>query len=102
MMRPIDADALMNMLQKLLDKRQKEADFTGSRCVNIGWDDAIYHIKSAPTVDAVEVVRCRDCRYSINAYDGRLCTRNICGGEAHVSDNYFCARGARWSEGGDE
>ena len=57
MARLIDADALMNMFQKLLDERQKEADFTGSRCVNIGWDDAIYHIKSAPTVDAVEVVR---------------------------------------------
>lgn len=56
-MRMIDGDALMNTLQKLFDKREKEQMFTGSREPCVTWNDAIYHIKSAPTVDAVPVVR---------------------------------------------
>lgn len=98
MARLIDADALMNMLQKLLDKRQKEADFTGSRCVNIGWDDAIYHIKSAPTVDAVEVVRCKDCRWHENEEPGMVWCPYVIGSWA--SNNWYCAYGER--KGGNE
>lgn len=60
-MRLIDGDALMNILQKLFDKREKEQVFTGSRGACVTWNDAIYHIKSAPTVDAVPVCRCKDC-----------------------------------------
>ena len=53
-MRLIDADALI-----------KEANEEGA----YGYVDA-KQIADAPTVDAVEVVRCRDCKY----YDGKwLC-----------------------------
>lgn len=62
-MRPIDADALINTLQKLFDKREKEQIFTGGRGADVTWNDAIYHIKSAPTVDAVPVVRCWECKH---------------------------------------
>ena len=50
-MRLIDGDALMNTLQKLFDKREKEQMFTGSREPYVTWNDVIYHIKSAPTVE---------------------------------------------------
>lgn len=50
-MRLIDADALINTLQELFDKREKEARFTGDRGVTVTWNDAIYHIKTAPTIE---------------------------------------------------
>jgi len=53
MERLIDVDALLNTLQELFDKREKEQMFTGSRGACVTWNDAIYQIKSAPTVDAV-------------------------------------------------
>lgn len=35
-----------------------------------GWNSAVKIVQDAPIVDAVEVVRCRDCKY----YDGKwLC-----------------------------
>lgn len=50
-MRTIDGDALINTLQELFDKREKEARFTGNRGVTVTWNDAIYHIKTAPTIE---------------------------------------------------
>lgn len=50
-MRLIDADALINTLQEMFDKREKEARFTGNRGVTVTWNDAIYHIKTAPTIE---------------------------------------------------
>lgn len=50
-MRLIDADALLNTLQELFDKREKEARFTGNREVMVTWNDAIYYIKIAPTIE---------------------------------------------------
>ena len=29
-------------------------------------DDVMYALEEAPTIDAVEVVRCKDCKYSCN------------------------------------
>lgn len=55
-MRLIDADALMNTLQELFDQREKEQKFAGSRGSCVTWNDAIYQIKSAPTVDAAPLV----------------------------------------------
>lgn len=50
-MRLIDADALLDTLQELFDKREREAKFTGDRNVMATWNDAIYHIKTAPTIE---------------------------------------------------
>lgn len=61
-MRPIDADEL------LLHKRKMSgADFGGEF-----WDEAVLasDIKNAPTVDAVEAVRCRDCKYFVVSEKG--------------------------------
>ena len=54
-MRLIDADEL------LLHKRKMSgADFGGEF-----WDEAVLasDIKNAPTINAVEIVRCRECKY---------------------------------------
>lgn len=37
-----------------------------------GWNSAIKNIEEAPTVDVVEVVRCKDCKYYRNHPNG-LC-----------------------------
>lgn len=55
-------------------------------------------IQKAPTVDAVEVVRCKDCKrriekrwcYSLHTYNGE---------PVEVADDFFCAYGKRKSDG---
>jgi hypothetical protein len=61
-MRLIDADALMDEIAVLLERNEKLID---------GWlaniiDDTI---EQAPTIDAVEVVRCKHCRKWTNGDD---------------------------------
>ena len=51
------------------------------------WDD----IESAPTVDAVEVVRCKDCKHR---HEDSWCEY------VDDDDNFYCARGER-KEGAD-
>lgn len=51
-MRPIDADALKEMLKEELDY---ETAF--------GFGVAVNLINAAPTIDAMPVVRCKDCKY---------------------------------------
>ncbi len=53
-MRLIDADALMNTLQELFDKREKEQMFTGSRGAFVTWNDAICSILAAPIIIPAE------------------------------------------------
>ena len=69
MSRLIDADALMH-----------EANSDGA----YGYVDA-KQISEAPTIDAVEVVRCRDCKHR---YSDSWC-------EYVDDDNFYCARGER-------
>lgn len=53
-------------------------------------------IKAAPTVDAVEVVRCKYCFYSNSAYEGaqRYCRRHY-GERRVVEDTDYCSWGER-------
>lgn len=57
--------------------------------------DAICHVRAAPAVDAVEVVRCRDCKYyRLDPRDqpSSLCWRNS---PAVRAPNGFCDLGKR-------
>ena len=80
-MRLIDADALLRHKRKM-----SGADFGGEF-----WDEAVLasDIKNAPTIDAVPVVRCKDCKY----FKTRLCENE------DNYDDWFCADGER--KGGD-
>lgn len=86
MSRLIDADALINTLQELFDKREKEARFTGNRNVTVTWNDAIYHIKTAPTI---EPIRCGDCKHWTE--DGRCRILK----EYIFNDDFFCVNAER-------
>ena len=74
MARLIDADALMN-----------EANSDGA----YGYVDA-KQISEVPTIDAVEIVRCKNCKY----FKTPLCQNE----DNH--DNWFCADGERKDKDG--
>ena len=80
--RLIDANALI-----------KEANADGA----YGYVDA-KQIADAPTVDAVEVVRCKDCQHMEKSQYGRYC--QIWGMYNGHGDDGFCCYGER-KEGAD-
>ena len=84
-MRLIDADALGvgRCSRNLLP-----ADYCA------GWNGLIRLIEKAPTVDAVEVVRCRDCIYTRKVYGRLVCKYGTCAG-CILHDDFFCATGER-------
>ena len=57
-MRLIDADALQNILLPITTALEHEYGSLGGAV-----SGCMKHIDSAPTVDAVPVVRCRDCQH---------------------------------------
>lgn len=66
------------------------------------YSTALERVKSEPTVDAVEVVRCRDCVY---CKDNAVCLRKAKRGGYHsidrVHSNFYCAAGKRREEDGN-
>lgn len=57
-----------------------------------GWNSAIEILQNAPTVDAVAVVRCKDCKYWItNNYYHSCGLLNI----VVNNGDFFCADGER-------
>lgn len=95
-MRLIDADALGvgRCSRNLLP-----ADYCA------GWNGLIRLIEKAPTVDAVEVVRCRDCKWFADNRDGEwygcwlFHTIQIVPEDAPKPDD-FCSCGEPKMEGG--
>ena len=88
--RLIDANSLLRHKRKM-----SGADFGGEF-----WDEAVLisDIKNAPTVDAVEVVRCRECKYHEEEGIELVYCPNMIGG--WVENEWFCANGKR-KEGAD-
>lgn len=82
-MRLIDADTL----RKEVEKDRDASDMP--KMWYQGVEYAINHIIHAPTVDAVEVVRCKDC---FHFWDG-VCKAHI--DVIYVDDNDFCSYGER-------
>ena len=64
--RLIDADALLDECLKRYTERERDGNLVFAACeVKQDFADMI---SNAPTVDAVEVVRCRDCAVPYNKY----------------------------------
>ena len=85
-MRLIDANALLRHKRKM-----SGADFGGEF-----WDEAVLtsDIKNATTVDAVEVVRCKDCIHCYDDVCGLCCTCGPCV-DCVVQPEFYCADGKR-------
>ncbi len=101
MARLIDADKILEKLQRMIEYCKKDKYVNGLTALfQVG--DAIM---DCPTVDAVPVVRCRDCVY-FNAKNS-LETQGICmcgekemnyGGEFYPFADDFCSYGERKKE----
>ena len=86
MRRLIDADALIKYLDSCIDQSTGILKFTCEviKCF----------VEQMRTVDAVEVVRCKDCMHMEHTPDGlRWC--NVWGGINGMGDEGFCNYGER-------
>ena len=76
-------------------------DGIGKTIIEYSESDIAYMIRKRTTVDAVEVVRCKDCKYgevdNADFHDQYLC--NISGSDWNCG-NHFCSYGER-KEGAD-
>ena len=50
-MRLIDADALLETMENFFTKAEGEAIYVGRRNAAVTWNDAVYMIKTAPTIE---------------------------------------------------
>ena len=82
MARLIDADAA-----KLTTN-----DYKIFRCQLGGLVDVVEFLDDMPTVDAVPVVRCKDCIYSYEEFGFIYCTFGSYG-DCTVSSQFYCAEG---------
>lgn len=97
-MRLIDADALLSELNNL------EVNCK-NKYVKQGIDDGLHYympriLENEPTIDAVPVVRCRDCKHWNNACCG------LGTGDCHVLERitfetFFCSYGERKENNND-
>ena len=92
-MRLIDADALQNILLPITTALEHEYGSLGGAV-----SGCMKHIDNAPTIDAVPVVRCKDCRHMEKSQYGRYC--QIWGMYNGYGDDGFCCYGER-KEGAD-
>lgn len=95
MSRYIDVELLKNKILEDMAKAERE----GRDCN--GYTDALFHLKTIPSADVVEVVRCKDCKYAEHWYDNEFDCR--CPVAPWASDEYamltnendFCSYGKR-------
>lgn len=55
---------------------------------------AIFCVESAPAVDAVPVVHCKDCIHTRTVYGRLVCKYGTCSG-CILREDFFCANGTR-------
>lgn len=75
------------------EKRMIDANALREKCDSTHRFVWMSDIDDAPTVDAVEVVRCKDCKYHEDEETGMVYCPNAIGG--WVGENWFCADGKR-------
>lgn len=105
MPRYIDADERDAHIEEMMNavSKHKYGNMNEWDCLN--WMRDI--IDSAPTVDAVPVVRCKDCKHSyrVTAYrtnDGKDITMLECDLDGYTTaSDWFCAEGERKDGGKD-
>ena len=87
--RLIDANARIEEIRKAYCTNCD--NYGGVRCRSCWVDDGIGFLEDAPTVDAVEVVRCKDCEHC--SHD-TMFGDYWCYGQRVFAD-YFCFNGKR-------
>ena len=79
-MRLVDLDAVIDCLE-----------------VEWGYEGIREDLYSLPVVDAVPVVRCKDCEYSDDEISYLCCSNGVCA-DCEVPSNFYCAYGKRRAE----
>ena len=79
-MRLVDLDAVIDCLE-----------------VEWGYEGIGEDLYSLPVVDAVPVVRCKDCEYSYDEIRYLCCLHGVCV-DCEVPPNFYCAYGKRRAE----
>lgn len=87
MSRLIDADALLRKLKEHYNK----AD--GKKIYHPSMELAMHDVESAPTIDAVSVVRCGECKYCVFHCGEHFCIKLIAFPVVETDD--FCSYGER-------
>ena len=92
MSRYIDADALIEMLHKKVKSDYEIGIYTHA----VLTESFIQFVEKQPTADAVEVVRCRDCKWWTKQTDSK---QGRCALSGHYPTYYwYCANGERREE----
>ena len=73
------------------DKLERQEYWGNERCFD--YVDA-EDIDNAPTVDAVPVVRCKDCKHSWEDLGGLTCSHGVCV-DCVVLGDFYCSYGER-------
>ena len=96
-MRLTDADALKEHIANNVYPVQ---DYFNSRDYGMFWTGGIEKaIEDAPTVDAVEVVRCKDCKWYERKYPWNGHVYECSYLEYPMDDNDYCSLGERREDG---
>ena len=83
--------------RKALDKAMTIAAANGKDKDRRTWAKAICVLHDMPIVDAVPVVRCKDCEYSYDEISYLCCSHGVCV-DCEVPPNFYCAYGKRRAE----
>lgn len=90
-MRLIDADAV---------KFEVEYGYDNHGVLLVPYRDIKKSMEATKTVDAVPVVRCKECKYSYADLDGLCCTYGVCL-DSIVPEDFYCSYGERRGGGED-
>ena len=95
-MRLIDADALKERIRRFLSIRSLDDLLPEEKAI-------VQHIDRMLPVDAVPVVKCRECKYAHMTYDGecKYCDIWFPDEAEYIDGDYFCASGER-KDGNDD
>ena len=96
-MRLIDADELINDIQHNLWDWQSVDGITATTVLK----QTITDIKNEPTIDAVQVVRCKDCQYAgepiYEVENDYWCSKH----GIYIYENDYCSYGERRTDGAE-
>ena len=97
--RLIDANALLLEIEEELQYESPRFTAEQNKLIDMGLRIAAKDIRHRPTVDAVEVVRCKKCQHWNKRYE----TKGICLKHNSIltftSPDFYCACGERESDG---
>lgn len=97
-MRLIDADQMaLDESEAYMSAQTKIRDIVALQVNYVVHNKIQMLLADTPTVDAVPVVRCRDCKYSYDCPGGLTCSHGVCV-DCIVPPDFYCSYGERKEE----